>query len=82
MAGFQRIGGLAAILAAATYLVGFWAYFTVLGPAQYGSASIAPGQHVAFLVENQQFMHLLESRHLYSQRHFDGGDLSGDSPPD
>jgi len=58
MVGFQRVGGLAAILAAATYLVGFWAYFTVLGPANYGSSLIPPSQHVEFLVENQPFMHL------------------------
>ncbi len=55
---FQRIGGLAAILAAATYLVGFWFYFTIIEPARYGSSQIDPVQHVAFLVENQQLMHL------------------------
>ena len=55
---FQRIGGLAAVIAAATYLIGFWVYFTVLGPASYGSSQVDPGQHVVFLVENQQLMHL------------------------
>ncbi|WP_417489172.1 DUF4386 domain-containing protein [Maricaulis sp.] len=57
MINFQRLGGAAAILAAGTYLIGFWFYFTVLGPARFGSGQIDPAQHVLFLVENQSVMH-------------------------
>ncbi|WP_339745144.1 hypothetical protein [uncultured Maricaulis sp.] len=56
MINFQKLGGMAAILAAGTYLIGFWFYFSVLGPARYGSALIDPAQHVLFLVENQSVM--------------------------
>ena len=57
MINFQRLGGAAAILAAGTYLIGFWFYFTVLEPARYGSGQIDPTQHVLFLVEHQSVMH-------------------------
>jgi hypothetical protein len=57
MINFQRLGGLAALFASGTYLVGFWLYFTVLEPAHYGSSQIDPAQHVAFLVENQSVMY-------------------------
>ncbi len=52
----QRISGLAAILAGLTYIAGFWVYFTILGPAQYGAADIPAERHVAFLVENEALM--------------------------
>jgi hypothetical protein len=58
MIRFQRIGGAAAILAAVTYLIGFWFYFSVLEPAHYGSAQIDPAQHVLFLVENEAMMRI------------------------
>jgi hypothetical protein len=57
MISFQRLGGVAAIFAALTYLIGFWLYFTVLEPARYGSSQIDPAQHVLFLVENQSVMY-------------------------
>jgi len=53
---FQRLGGLAAIGAGATYIIGFWVYFTVLGPAQYGAASVPAGEHVRFLIEHEALM--------------------------
>ena len=53
---FQRISGLSATLAGVTYLVGFWVYFSILGPAQYGSPNVPVAQHVQFLVENQTLM--------------------------
>lgn len=54
--GMQRISGLAAIAAGLTYIVGFWVYFTILGPARYGAADIPAEQHVAFLVDNEGLM--------------------------
>ncbi len=56
MMTFQRIGGQAALLAAGTYIVGFWLYFTILASAEYGSTQVDPAQHVRFLIENQSLM--------------------------
>ncbi|MEM6746014.1 MAG: DUF4386 family protein [Pseudomonadota bacterium] len=53
---FQRISGLSAIAAGATYVIGFWVYFSILGPAQYGSPAVPATQHVQFLVDNQDLM--------------------------
>ena len=53
---FERLSGLSAILAGLTYVVGFWVYFSVLGPAQYGSLSVAAEDHVRFLIDNLEFM--------------------------
>jgi len=58
MINFQRIGGAAALLAAGTYLVGFWLYFTLIEPARYGSPQVDSAQHVLFLVENQSIMYV------------------------
>lgn len=56
MISFQRIGGLSALVAAATYLVGFWLYFQLLEPAQYGSSLLPPLQHAGFLAENEALL--------------------------
>jgi len=53
---FQRLGGVAAIAAGLTYVIGFWVYFSILGPVQYGSLSVPAEQHVGFLVENAALM--------------------------
>ena len=53
---FQRISGISAIAAGVTYIIGFWVYFAVLGPAQYGSPEVPVTQHVRFLVDNQGLM--------------------------
>lgn len=53
---FQRMSGLAAIAAGLTYIIGFWVFFTVLGPAQYGSSNVPAADHVRFLVDNQAMM--------------------------
>lgn len=53
---FQRVSGVAAIAAGVTYLIGFWVYFAILGPAQYGSLGVPGAQHVAFLVDNETLM--------------------------
>ncbi|GJL97823.1 MAG: hypothetical protein DHS20C06_16400 [Hyphobacterium sp.] len=55
---FQKISGLAAIAAGATYIIGFWVYFSILGPAQYGSLAVPAADHVSFLVDNQALMTL------------------------
>ena len=52
----QRIGGLAALAAGATYIIGFWIYFTVLGPAQYGRADVPAARHVQFLIDHETLM--------------------------
>ncbi|MEJ6003244.1 hypothetical protein [Paucibacter soli] len=48
----QRSGGLASFGAAATFLAGFYLFFSLLMPARYGALSVAPLQHVAFLKEH------------------------------
>lgn len=54
---FRRAGGIAALIAATTFVVGFWLYFSLLIPARYGSASVEAAKHAAFLVENQAIMY-------------------------
>ena len=49
---FQRVTGLSAIGAGLTYIIGFWVFFSILGPAQYGSPDIPATQHVQFLVDH------------------------------
>lgn len=53
---FQRVSGLAAIAAGLTYVIGFWVYFSILGPANYGSPALPAAVHVQFLVDNQALM--------------------------
>ena len=55
MNNIQKIGGVAALIEAATYLVGMAVLFTILAPI---SGNVDPGQYVAFLADNQLFMHL------------------------
>lgn len=57
MSNFQKAGGLAALGGAATFVVGFVLYFTLLASARYGSLEIAPVQHVAFLAANKALMY-------------------------
>ena len=57
MRNFQRIGGVAALIAAGTYLVGITLLLGFLAPAGYGTPGADPGQIVAFLVENQAVMY-------------------------
>lgn len=53
----QKSGGLAALIAAATFMLGFALYFTLLIPARYGSLDVAPLKHVAFLVDHKTIMY-------------------------
>jgi hypothetical protein len=47
----QKMGGVAALICGATFLVGVALAFTVLAP--YATGELDPGQTVAFLVDNQ-----------------------------
>lgn len=53
MKSLQTVGGVAALIAAATFVVGFALLLTVLLPAGYDSGLDDPGQSVAFLAENE-----------------------------
>jgi hypothetical protein len=54
----QKMGGVAALLAAATFVVGFALLFSVLAPAGYFAADADPLQNAAFLAENRAIMSL------------------------
>jgi len=54
--GFQKVGGIAALIAAATFLVGFGVFFTLLAP--YSTGDVDPGAYVAFLAANQAIMYV------------------------
>ena len=54
----HKFGGIAAFIEAITFIVGFWFYFTLLGPASYGSMDVDPSQHIAFLSQNQQLLYI------------------------
>lgn len=53
----QKLGGISAIAAAATFVTGFALYFSLLIPAGYGSLKVDPVKHAAFLVENRSTMY-------------------------
>jgi len=52
----QRIGGLAALACAATYIFGFVLLVTVMAEAGFGSSAIEAAEVVRFTVENQALM--------------------------
>lgn len=56
MNNLQKIGGIAALIEAGTFIIGFALFFTVLDAAGYGAGS--PAQSVAFLTENQTIMYV------------------------
>jgi hypothetical protein len=53
MMSFQRMGGIAALIMAATWLVGFAVLLGVLTPAGYYEAGVDAVQRVAILADNQ-----------------------------
>jgi hypothetical protein len=57
MNNLQKFGGVAAFIEAATFVIGFAMYFTVLASANYGSLTIDPIKHVAFMAEHKAIMH-------------------------
>lgn len=50
----QKAGGIASLLMAASYLVGFWLYFSFLDSSGY----TGPVRHVEFLIETQTAQHI------------------------
>lgn len=57
MTDFQKIGGVAALIEAAAFVVGFIVYFPLLESARYGSLDVDPVKHVAFLAEHKAIMY-------------------------
>ena len=55
MRKLQKIGGIAALVEAATFVVGFVLLFTVLAPI--GAGNLDPVESVAFLADNQAVMY-------------------------
>jgi len=58
MNDLQKMGGVAALIEAATFIVGFWLFFTLLAPAGYGAGDTDPEMSVAFLANNQTIMYI------------------------
>ena len=58
MNDLQKVGGMAALLAAVTFIVGFVLLFTLLVPAGYFAADMDPVQTAAFLVDNQAILYI------------------------
>ncbi len=56
MNDFQKTGGVAALILAATFVVGFALFTTVLAPIGFGD--LDPGQTVAFLADNQAITYI------------------------
>ena len=57
MNNVQKFGGVAALIEAATFVIGFGLFSTVLAPAMLGS-DVNPGQKVAFLADNQAIIYV------------------------
>lgn len=53
MSSLQRMGGVAALVEAATFVVGFAVFLAVLLPAGYLEADLDPSQKAAILADNQ-----------------------------
>jgi hypothetical protein len=58
MNNLQKLGGVAALITAATFIAGFVLLFTLLVPAGYFAAEVDPLQNVAFLADNQAIMYI------------------------
>lgn len=58
MKNLQKLGGLAALIEALTFIFGFTLFFTLIASANYASLELDPLQNAAFLVENQGIMYL------------------------
>jgi hypothetical protein len=56
----QRMGGVAALIEAATFVAGLVLLFAVLVPAGFSMGTVDPVQNVAFLAANQIPMYLLD----------------------
>lgn len=58
MNDLQKMGGVAALIDAVTFLVGFALLFALLVPAGYFAADVGAVQNAAFLANNQAVMYL------------------------
>jgi hypothetical protein len=58
MNDLQKVGGVAALMAAVTFIVGFVLLFALLVPAGYFAADTDPVQTAAFLVDNQAILYI------------------------
>ena len=58
MNDLQKMGGVAALIEAATFVVGFALFFTLMAPSGYGSTDGDPVQSVAFLADNQAILYI------------------------
>jgi hypothetical protein len=56
MSHFSKMGGVAALLAASTFVVGFVLLFTIMAPMATGD--LDPIQQVAFLADNQAILYI------------------------
>lgn len=54
----QRIGGVAALAQAGTFVFGMVLYLTVIAAGDYGSLDVDPLEHVAFLTDHQTALHV------------------------
>lgn len=57
MTNLQKLGGVASLLEASTFLIGFGLYFGILADANYGSLDIDAATHIAFLAQHQALMY-------------------------
>lgn len=57
MKGLQRAGGVAALIAAATFIVGFALFVTLLDAEGYGAADTTVEENAAFLANHQGIMY-------------------------
>lgn len=58
MISLQKMGGIAALISALTFLIAIGIMATVVAPAGYGSLDVDPVQNVSFVVENQTIMYV------------------------
>lgn len=58
MNGLQRMGGVAALIAGATFVAGFALLFALLAPAGYLATDADPLRNAAFLADNEAVMYL------------------------
>jgi hypothetical protein len=58
MKNLQKMGGIAALIGAATNLLGFGVFVTLLAPKGFSSEDLDPGQIVALLADNQAIMRI------------------------
>lgn len=56
MQNLNKLGGYAALIEAATYIIGMVVLIAMLAPAGYGDTGLSPNERVLFLVDNQNVL--------------------------